>query len=79
PLKHLRNAQFMANEVPGVFVPPAILERLSKRATAEDQLKEGLDIAREIVEAIRPRIQGLQLSAPFGQVELVAPLLEDLA
>ncbi|HJW09008.1 MAG TPA: bifunctional homocysteine S-methyltransferase/methylenetetrahydrofolate reductase [Holophagaceae bacterium] len=79
PLKHLRNAQFMANEVPGVFVPPVLLERLSKRATAEDQLKEGLDIAREIIAAIKPRIAGLQLSAPFGQVELVAPLLEDLA
>ncbi len=75
PLKSLRNAEFMANEVPGVYVPPTLLERMRKRATAEDQVKEGLDIARELLEAIRPRIQGLQLSAPFGQVELVAPLV----
>jgi homocysteine S-methyltransferase len=65
----------MANEVPGVILPRALLARMASRATAEDQVKEGLDIAREIIEAIRPRIQGLQLSAPFGQVELVAPLL----
>jgi len=75
PLKSLRNAEFMANEVPGVFVPPSLLTRMAKWTSAEDQVKEGLAIAQEIIETIRPRIRGLQLSAPFGQVELVAPLL----
>ena len=76
PLKSLRNAQFMANEVPGVYVPKAILERMARWAAAEDQLKEGLDIAREIIEAVRPSVQGLQVSAPLGQVELLKGLLE---
>ncbi len=75
PFKSLRNAEFMANEVPGVLVPPVLLTRMARWATAEDQIKEGLAIAQETIEAIRPRIRGLQLSAPFGQVELVAPLL----
>ncbi|WP_243382077.1 bifunctional homocysteine S-methyltransferase/methylenetetrahydrofolate reductase [Geothrix alkalitolerans] len=75
PFKSLRNAEFMANEVPGVLVPPALLTRMARWATTEDQVKEGLAIAQETIEAIRPRIRGLQLSAPFGQVELVAPLL----
>jgi homocysteine S-methyltransferase len=75
PLKSLRNAEFMANEVPGVFLPPSVLTRMAKWPSSEDQIKEGLAIAREIIEAIRPRVRGLQLSAPFGQVELVAPLL----
>ena len=75
PLKSLRNAEFMANEVPGAYVPPSVLARMASRTTAEDQLKEGQDIAREVIELIRPRVRGLQLSAPFGQVELVAPLL----
>ena len=75
PLKSLRNAEFMANEVPGVFMPPAILARMAKWSSAEDQIKEGLAIAQKIIETIRPRIRGIQLSAPFGQVELVAPLL----
>ncbi|HJV37679.1 MAG TPA: bifunctional homocysteine S-methyltransferase/methylenetetrahydrofolate reductase [Geothrix sp.] len=75
PFKSLRNAEFMANEVPGVLVPPALLTRMARWATADDQVKEGLAIAQETIEAIRPRIRGLQLSAPFGQVELVAPLL----
>jgi methionine synthase I (cobalamin-dependent)/5,10-methylenetetrahydrofolate reductase len=75
PFKSARNAEFMAHEVPGVFVPPALLERMHKHTSTEDQIKEGLDIARELLDAILPRIQGLQLSAPFGQVELVAPLV----
>ena len=65
----------MANEVPGAHVPLSVLARMAKWTSAEDQLKEGLDIAKEVIEAIRPRVRGLQLSAPFGQVELVAPLM----
>jgi homocysteine S-methyltransferase len=76
PLKSLRNAQFMAHELPGVFVPPAVLERMGRWSAAEDQVKEGLAIAEQIIGAIRHRVRGLQLSAPFGQIELVAPLLQ---
>jgi homocysteine S-methyltransferase len=75
PFKSARNAQFMAHEVPGVYVPPALLERMGKWSSAEDQVKEGLAIAQELIAKIRGRVAGLQLSAPFGQVELVAPLL----
>jgi len=75
PLKSLRNAEFMANEVPGVFVPKALLERMAARQSSEDQLKEGLDIATELIERVRPRVQGLQISAPLGQVELLEDLL----
>lgn len=75
PLKSLRNAEFMANEVPGVTVPAAILERMARWSAAEDQLKEGLDIARELIDALRPAVQGLQVSAPMGQVELLEDLL----
>ena len=76
PLKSLRNAEFMANEVPGVFVPPIVLERMAKWSTAEDQLKEGLAIARELIDQLRPAVQGLQVAAPMGQVELLEELFK---
>ena len=76
PLKSLRNAEFMANEVPGVTLPPALLKRMAKWQSAEDQLKEGLDIAREIIAQVRPSVKGLQLSAPLGQVDLLDTLLD---
>jgi homocysteine S-methyltransferase len=65
----------MATEIPGVHVPQSILDRMAKHYAAEDQMKEGMDIAHESLDAARARIQGLQLSAPFGQVELVAPFI----
>lgn len=76
PLKSLRNAQFMANEVPGVSVPQSILDRMAKYSSAEDQLKEGIDICRETIEAILPRVQGLAVSAPMGNVDMLVGLLQ---
>ena len=75
PLKSLRNAQFMATEIPGVHVPQAVLDRMGRWTQADDQLKEGLAITQEILDAVRGSVAGIQLSAPFGQVELVAPFL----
>lgn len=75
PLMSLRNAEFMANEVPGVYVPKAILERMRKCSTTEDQRKEGLQIAHELISEIKRHVQGLQISAPLGQVELALALL----
>lgn len=76
PLKSLRNAEFMANEVPGVIVPRQVLERMARWSAADDQLKEGLSIAREIIEKVRPAVQGLQVAAPVGQVELLEELFK---
>jgi homocysteine S-methyltransferase len=76
PLRSLRNAEFMANEVPGVRVPPEILARMARWTAADDQLKEGIAIAREIIDRVRPSVRGLQLSAPMGQVDLLDDLLD---
>lgn len=75
PLMSLRNAEFMANEVPGVYVPPQILERMRACKTTDDQRKEGLQIAAELIQQIRRSVQGLQISAPLGQVELALALI----
>lgn len=75
PLKSIRNAEFMANEVPGVYVPKSVLERMHKCKTAEEQLEEGLIIARELIEKIKPSIQGLQISAPLGMVDFALRIL----
>jgi homocysteine S-methyltransferase len=58
--------------VPGVTVPPEILERMR---VAQDQgkdaaLAEGVAIAREMFALVRQDVQGIQVSAPFGKVEV---------
>ena len=67
PLASLRNAQFMKNEVPGVVIPDAIMERMAAAQTREEQLATGIQIARESVARIRDRVAGIQVSAPSAR------------
>ncbi len=78
PLVSLRNAEFLANEVPGVRVPPAVLDRMrgASGQGREAALAEGVTIAREMLEAVRGRVRGVQVSAPFGRVEVALQVLE---
>jgi homocysteine S-methyltransferase len=69
PLASLRNASFLQNEVPGVTIPDAVMDRMAGRDSKDDQRREGVAIAREMVERLRGRIAGVQVSAPFGNVD----------
>ncbi|MDQ3674514.1 MAG: bifunctional homocysteine S-methyltransferase/methylenetetrahydrofolate reductase [Gemmatimonadota bacterium] len=79
PLVSLRNAEFLANEVPGVVVPLAIIERMraANAKSKEHGVAEGIAIAREMLERVRPLVQGVQVSAPFGKVELALGVFRD--
>jgi homocysteine S-methyltransferase len=77
PLVSYRNALFMHNEVPGVVIPPQVLERMAKPLSPEDAKKVGVDIAREMYHAIKSEIQGVQLSAPFGRIDLALQIIAD--
>src|SRR5689334_18324158 len=72
PLISLRNAEFLANEVPGVSVPDDVLARMRKAQEKgkEAALAEGVAIAREMFTMVKTLVQGVQVSAPFGRVEV---------
>jgi homocysteine S-methyltransferase len=80
PLVSARNAEFLANEVPGVTVPPVILQRMQRanEKGKEFALQEGITIAREMFEAVRPYVRGLQVSAPFGKVAFALQVFEGI-
>ena len=78
PLTSSRNAEFLANEVPGVSVPDSVVQRMKAaqqggRKAAE---AEGLQIALEVFEAVRGLVQGVHISAPPGDLHVVVNLLE---
>lgn len=77
PLASLRNAEFMKNEVPGVVVPDEIMTRMGGAADKEGQKAIGIAIARECVGAIRAAVNGIQVSAPFGNVQTAIAVLAD--
>ena len=76
PLESLRHAEFLANELPGVRVPDAVVERM-RRAEANGRARaEGLAIAREIAAEIRPLVQGLQISTAGDSIESALGIVE---
>ena len=80
PLISYRNAEFMHNEVPGVNVTPEILERMriASEKGKEDAREEGIAIARESLLEVKDIIQGVQVSAPFGNVSYALQVFEAL-
>lgn len=78
PFEHARNAEFLANEVPGVRVPEAMLERMRHADGPDGALTEGIRIARELATALRPMVQGIQVSSASGNVEAALAVLDGL-
>ncbi len=80
PLVSFRNAEFLHNEVPGVEVTQDILERMrvASDKSKEHAREEGIAIARESLLEVRDIIQGVQVSAPFGNVKYALQVFEAL-
>jgi homocysteine S-methyltransferase len=75
PFTSLKNAEFMANEVPGVVVPAKLLERMSVARTQQQGKAIGVEIARELIDRINTRVAGFAVSAPFGNVKIALAVL----
>jgi homocysteine S-methyltransferase len=81
PLASLRNAEFLANEVPGVNVPQSVVERMRRaqeHGTAAARA-EGVTIAAEMIEAVKHLVQGIQVSAPAGRVDAALQVLQTVS
>jgi len=78
PFDSALNAEFMANEVPGVKVPAALVERMRATETDEAGVEEGIRIAQEIGRALRPLVQGFHVAAPSGRLDLALRTLAGL-
>jgi methionine synthase I (cobalamin-dependent)/5,10-methylenetetrahydrofolate reductase len=78
PFTSYKNAEFMANEVPGVVVPEQLLARMSTASTKEQARVLGIEIAREMIAKISERVAGFAVSAPFGNVKTALAVLSKI-
>ena len=76
PLESARHAEFMANEVPGVRIPDAVVERMRRADASGRAAEEGFAIAREIAAQIRPLVQGMQISTAPKAIDMALGLIE---
>ena len=51
------------------------LPRIHTIASPEAARQEGIKIAQEMLEAVRPMMQGIQVSAPFGRYSAAAEVI----
>jgi len=78
PFESARNAEFLANEVPGVRVPDALLDRMRSAEDRDGAAQEGIAIAREIAAELRTVVQGLQVSTQSGDIDAALAVLDGL-
>lgn len=74
PLYSVRHATFLHNEVPGVSISDEIQQRI--HAAGPDAPWEGVRIAVEMVEQMRPWASGIYLMPQFGRYDLAAEIIE---
>ena len=74
PLTSLRNAEFMKNDL-RVSMPDEIMQRMAHSGSPDAARQEGIRIAQEMLTAVRPMVQGVQVSAPFGRYAAAAEVI----
>ncbi len=77
PLVSGRNAEYLHNEVPGISVPAAIRDRM-RGLEKEAGVREGLAIAKELIDATFEAAGGYYLIPPFGKYELALELIDHI-
>jgi methylenetetrahydrofolate reductase (NADPH) len=78
PLKTVKMAKYMNDEVPGVFVPESVLHRMEAAETGGNAQEEGVQIALELIEKIRSKqgVNGFHLMA-VGWEDIVPRIIND--
>ncbi len=76
PLKSFKMAQYMHDEVPGVFIPEKLMKRME--AAGDGAEEEGVTIALEIIEKIKGKqgVHGIHLMA-VGWEEIVPRIVTE--
>ena len=78
PLQGHKHATFLHNEVPGITLTEATLERM--RLAGANGREEGVKMAQELLLELKelPHVQGVYLMPSFGRYELACQVLEVL-
>jgi homocysteine S-methyltransferase len=76
PFSNVLDAEYLANEVPGMRVPAAMIERMRRASSDEMSAREGIAIASEITHALHDAVQGVNVIPPLGRFDLGLALLD---
>lgn len=74
PLVSVRHANFLHHEVPGIFIPNEMRERIE--AAGEEGAKAGVEIAIELTEQFKSWAAGVYIMPQFHKYDMVAEIIE---
>ena len=74
PLVSARHANFLHNEVPGVFIPDETRKRIE--SSGENGARVGVELAVELIEQIRDWAGGVYLMPQFHRFDMIAEIIE---
>ena len=72
PIKSVKMAQYMNDNIPGITVPDSVMKRIEQ---AKDVVEESLSISAEIIGALKESCSGVHIMAP-GWEENIPTLVE---
>ena len=74
PLQSARQTEFLANEVPGIYIPDTVRRRMAE--AGEDAQKVGIELAQNLLHEAAGLVQGIYLMPSFGRYEVCAEVLQ---
>jgi homocysteine S-methyltransferase len=79
PFESVLDAEYLANEVPGIYVPSEMLDRMRHAPDAAAAAREGVAMSCEVARLLGGSVQGINVIPPPGRFDLGLALLDALS
>lgn len=78
PLVNYKNALFVSNEMPGIFIPEEIVVRYKEDMSREEAEAVATEISVELAVKLKDIADGYYLMTPFNRAGLIAGIIEQI-
>jgi len=76
PLVSVKHANFLYNEVPGIFIPDETRKRIESAGDAERGTQVGVEVAVELIDQLKSWAGGVYIMPQFHKFDMVAEIIE---
>ena len=76
PLVNVRHANFLHNEVPGIFIPEETRKRIEAAGDTESGTRVGVEAAVELIHQLKAWAGGVYIMPQFHKFDMVAEIIE---
>lgn len=78
PLVNIRHANFLHNEVPGIFIPDATRKRIEAAEDSGRGTRVGVEVAVELIHQLKAWAGGVYMMPQFHKFDMVAEIIESI-